>query len=157
MGGRIRAVPSGLPHFFRPTQRLRAGLTYSAPSELDCADRRSTDPGKNEFVPSHQSDSASKTWRHPKAMPLMRTSMPSLESRILRRLLSHRKEKRGPDGPRRTPSQTNSSLCRFLQGLGFYQWRVDEVLAQEPDLQLAGAKHITDYQVVGAGVTQFGG
>src|SRR5258708_36421567 len=31
------------------------------------------------------------------------------------------------------------------------------MLAQEPALQFAGAKHVTHHQIVGAGVAQFGG
>jgi hypothetical protein len=55
------------------------------------------------------------------------------------------------------PSQIDFVLCRFPQRLGFDQWRIDQVFAQEPGLQFVGAKHITHHQIVGAGVAQFGG
>src|SRR5208282_3380612 len=48
-------------------------------------------------------------------------------------------------------------LCRFPQGLGFDQWRIYQVLAEEPNLQLVSAKHIAHYQVVGARVAQLVG
>ena len=54
------------------------------------------------------------------------------------------------------PSQIDFILRRFPQRLGFDQRRIDQVFAQEPDLQFAGAKHIAHHQIVGAGVSQFG-
>ena len=63
----------------------------------------------------------------------------------------------GHEEPACIPSQIDFVLCRLPQRLGFYQWRIDQVFAQEPGLQFTGAKHITHHQIVGAGVAQFGG
>src|SRR5229473_6869478 len=58
--------------------------------------------------------------------------------------------------PHNLASQIDFALCRFPQRLGFDQWRIHQVFAEEPNLQLAGAKHVAHHQVVCAGVAQFG-
>jgi hypothetical protein len=54
-------------------------------------------------------------------------------------------------------SQIDFFLCRFPQRLGFDQWRINQVFAQEPCLEFAAAEHVAHHQVVGARVSQFGG
>ena len=68
-----------------------------------------------------------------------------------------RQQERGAVKPACLPSQIDFVLCRFPQRLGFDQWRINQVFAQEPCLEFAAAEHVAHHQVVGARVSQFGG
>src|SRR5208282_2859446 len=59
--------------------------------------------------------------------------------------------------PALTPSESILMLCRFSQRFGLNQRSIHQVLAQEPDLEFTGAKHIAYDHVVGAGVAQLAG
>src|SRR5690348_1823862 len=48
-----------------------------------------------------------------------------------------------------------NALERPLRRVGAYQWGVDEVLGEEPRLQLAGPDHVGNQQVVGTVIAAF--
>src|SRR5580658_5137622 len=68
-----------------------------------------------------------------------------------------------PGTPRKTraikpasiPTTNQIVLCSLPQWLSFHQRSINQVLAQEPHLEFAGAKHIADHQIISAIVAQF--